>query len=390
MPKNLTATALTLALMLPIPSYAAWHTVQGQAPILNSVAQARDDAVNDAIYNARLEAGAQVSIEQEFKGGILDRQNTSVTSSVPVRKVVVVGEQKTSGRVQVTAKVLLDESHITSCAASSVKKTVLPVSFAYADQNAYTGSSGIDTINRELSAYIYSRIAKSPSLLVRGEANINLRGTNQNSAPGNALGDDIAAVARQYDAQYVLTGTVQSAAASDAGENVFDKLFYQRTRTLAFSVNLYEASTAALIYSKSYSMTSDWPFKQGEFLDLRSERFLSSEFGQRMQELCNLATNEITQALQCRMPEATIIDIENDGFIIDMGQESGISRGMKFSMLETSESYDISGTGYSQQDKTRGIYIVEKVSRNTAKLRSSDLDDNVINIRLNDRVVPVR
>ncbi len=390
MHKNLTAIALTLVLMLPIPSYATWHTVQGQAPILNSVAQARDDAVNDAIYNAKLEAGAQVSIEQEFKGGVLNQQNTNVKSSVPVRKVVVIGEQKTAGRVQVTVKVLLDESHITSCAASSIKKAVLPVSFAYADQNAYTGSSGIDTINRELSAYIYSKIAKSPSLLVRPQANINLRGTNQNAAPENALGDDIAAVARQYDAQYVLTGTVQSAAASDAGDGVLDKLFYQRTRTLAFSVNLYEASTAALIYSKSYSMTTDWPFKQGEFLDLRSERFLSSAYGQRMHELCDIATTEITQALQCRMPEATIIDIENDGFIIDMGQQSGISKGMKFSMLETSESYDISGTSYSQQDKTKGIYIVDKVSQNTAKLRALDLDDNVINVRLNDKVVPVR
>ena len=388
--KTVTAIALTSALMLSLPAFAGWHTVQGQAPILDSVAQARDDAVNDAIYNAKLEAGAQVSIEQDFKGGVLSHQSTNVKSSVPVRKVVVIGEQKTSGRVQVTVKVLLDESHVSHCAASSVKKAVLPVTFAYADQNAYLGSSGIDTINRELSSYIYSKIAKSPSLLVRNEANINLRGTNQNAAPGNVLTEEIGAIARQYDSQYVLTGTIESAAASDAGENVFDKLFYQRTRTLSFTVNLYEAATGELIYTKNYSMTSDWPFKQGDYLDLRSERFKSSAFGQRMLQLTDLATQEITQALQCRMPEATIIDVEDDGFIIDLGSESGITKGMKFSMIETSENYDINGEAYPQDSDTRGVYIVDRVSRNSAKLRSADLNDNVLNIRLNDKVVPIR
>ncbi len=389
MHKNLTAIALTIALMLPLPSYAAWYTVQGQAPIVSSVAKARDEAINDAIYNAKLEAGAQVNIEQEFKSGKLASQNAHIKGSGAVRKVVVIGEQQTSGRIQLTARILLDDSRIKTCAASSIKKTVLPISFNYADQYAYNGSSGIDTINRELSTYIYSKLAKAPYLLIRNEANINLRGTNQNTAPDNALGDDIAAIARQHDAQYVLTGTIQSAAAADAGEGVFDKLFYQRTRTLAFNINLYEASNSELIFSNNYSMTSDWPFKQGEFLDLRSERFLSSAFAQRMRELCDLATTEITQALQCRTSEATIIDIESDGFIIDMGAESGISKGMKFSMLETSESYDISGIGYSQQDTKQGIYIVDKVSANTAKLRAADLNDNVINVRLNDKVLPL-
>ena len=390
MHKTLTAVALTSTLLLSLPAVAGWHTVQGQAAIIDSVAKARDDAVNDAIYNAKIEAGAQVSIEQEFQGGVLSHQNTNVKSSVPVRKVIVISEQKTSGRVQVTAKVLLDESHVTACSALGVKKAVLPVTFAYADQNAYLGATGIDTINRELSSYIYSKISKSPSLLVRNEANVTLRGANQNAAPGSVLTDEIDALARQHDAQYVITGTIESAAAADAGETVIGKLFYQRTRTLSFSVNLYEATTGELIHSKSYSMTSDWPFKQGEYLDLRSERFHSSDFANRMTALADLACQELTQALQCRMPEATIIDVEDDGFIIDMGSESGIKKGMKFSMIETSENYDINGEAYPQDSDTRGVYIVDRVSRNSAKLRSADLNDNVLNVRLNDKVVPIR
>ena len=155
---------------------AAWHTVQGNAPILDSVAQARDDAVNDAIRSARLEAGALVSTQQEFKGGVLLNSDTSVKSNVPVRKVIVVSEQKTRGRVSVTVKVLLDESHVGSCAASAVKKSVLPITFGYADQTAYQGSAGIDTINRELTLAVTGRLSSIPSLLLRPETNISLRG----------------------------------------------------------------------------------------------------------------------------------------------------------------------------------------------------------------------
>ena len=137
-------------------------------------------------------------------------------------------------------------------------------------------------------------------------------------------------------------------------------------------------------------MVSDWPFKQGEFLDLRSERFKGSAFGQRMANLAQQAGDDIAGVLQCRMPEATVIDIDDDGFIIDLGQESGIRQGMKFSLVQTSEGYTPQGDSFDIEDHARGTYVVKQVYRGSAKLSGTDLNDNLLNVRINDKAIPVR
>lgn len=380
------AVATTL-LLLTTPSFAKWYNVSGTAPIIDSTAQARDAAVNDAIRNAMLEAGAQVSIEQNFKDGVLTGNSMSVKSSIPVRKVMITSEQKTAGRVSVTAKVLLADVHIETCAASKIKKSVLPVAFSYSDQAAYQGSQGIDTINRELSSELFSKLSASPVLLMRPEIKANLRGSSSGNSTDTYLRDNLSSLTRQHEAQYLITGTVDSVAASDAGEGVLDKLFYQRTRSLSFTVTMYDGAVGEQLFSKQYSMECDWPFKQGEFMDLRSERFRGSSYGQRMQQLISDAVTDVVQLMQCRMPEATIIDLDDEGFIIDIGRSNAITRGMKFSMVQLSQGFAPDGDTYDRRDDARGLYVVQQVYENSARLIPEDLDNNLLNIRVNDRVI---
>ncbi|MGN0908168.1 MAG: flagellar assembly protein T N-terminal domain-containing protein, partial [Succinivibrio sp.] len=253
------------AVMASQQAAARWYTVTGTAPIMDSVAQARDEAVNDAIRNAMLEAGAQVSIVSDFKGGVLQHNSMSVQSSVPVRRVLVTEEQKTSGRVTVTAKVLLDDEHQRTCAASRLRKSVVPIAFSYRDQNAYQGSAGIESLNQEVGSAVYEALAKSPALAVRAPVNASLGGTGYGNAPGGELRDELVGLGRQNQAGFIVTGTIDSAAASDAGSGVLDKLFYQRTRTISFSVTVYDARNGSQLFTQNYQAVTDWPFKQGEF-----------------------------------------------------------------------------------------------------------------------------
>jgi hypothetical protein len=386
-PKNtLKALFCACAVLASQEAAAKWYTASGTAPILDSVSQARDEAVNDAIRNAMLEAGAQVSIVTDFKGGVLQHSNTSVQSSVPVRRVLVTEEQKTAGRVNVTVKVLLDDAHQRTCAASSLRKSVVPVAFAYRDQNAYQGSAGIENINSEISNAVYSALSKSPALAVRPPVNATLQGTGYGSSPGGALRDELVGLGRQNQAGFIVTGTIDSTATSDAGSGVLDKLFYQRTRTISFSVSVYDARNGSQLFTQNYQAVTDWPFKQGEFVDLRSEQFKGSAYGARIHQLTERAASDIIAALQCRTPSASIIDIENDGFIIDLGTENGIRPGMKFTIGQTSETVAPDGGTFSRVDRARGVYIVEKAYPTSARLKPANLDDNLLNIRVNDQV----
>lgn len=383
--------ALAAALLiLSSGAQAKWYSATGTAPILDSTAAARDEAVNDAIRNAMLEAGARVNVEQHFKDGVLQSSSASVKSSIPVRKVQVLSEQKTSGRVTVNIKVLLDDSHVPgTCSASKIKKSVLPTAFMYADQNSAIGAQGVDTINRELARDIYSKLSSSPLLLIRPEQRVNLRGSGSGNSADGQLRENIIALGRQHDSQYLIAGFVESAAASDPGETFVDKMFFQRTRSLSFTVNVYDTATGRVLFTKNYSMECDWPFKQGEYLDLRSERFRGSPFGQRMQQLISEAVTDVVGQLECLSPEAAIIDTDDEGFFIDIGAVNGVAKGMKFSIRQTSQGFEPDGEIYDRRDAARGLYVVHDVYENSARLVPEDLDDNLLNIRVNDKVVLV-
>ena len=108
-----------------------------------------------------------------------------------------------------------------------------------------------------------------------------------------------------------------------------------------------------------------------------------------MNDLAKMAAEDVTGLLQCRSVQAEIIDIEDDGFIINLGSENGIRRGMKFAIEQYSEGYDPDGRSFSQSERASGTYTVQRVDRNTAFLKSNSLDDNLLNIRLHDLAVPM-
>lgn len=58
--------------------FATWYTANGTG-------SDRNDAVNDAIRNVMLQAGADVKIEQNYKNGVLQSDNVNIMSRSPIK-----------------------------------------------------------------------------------------------------------------------------------------------------------------------------------------------------------------------------------------------------------------------------------------------------------------
>ena len=115
--------------------FATWYTANGTG-------SDRNDAVNDAIRNVMLQAGADVKIEQNYKNGVLQSDNVNIMSRSPIKKLIVMSEQTTFSKVTVTIKAFIDERFAKArCSGAAVHKAVLPVSFRFADSQAYQGSN---------------------------------------------------------------------------------------------------------------------------------------------------------------------------------------------------------------------------------------------------------
>ncbi|MBO6258004.1 MAG: flagellar assembly protein T N-terminal domain-containing protein [Succinivibrio sp.] len=378
---------LICVLLLSSTASAGWYTAQGSASISSGgVAQARNEAINDAVRNVLLQTGANVSVEQVFHNGVLTSNSMSLKGSAPIRKINVIEEQKTSNKVTVTVRVLIDDKGLKTCATSKVRKTVLPLSFRYVDQNAFQASAGIEDINRELDSLIYSKLSESPSLVVKPISRSNLKLSGYANSNIQEQRQVISNLARQNEAQYLISGTIQSVAPSDVGENVLSKLFYTRTRSISFRISVIDATTGFEIFNKSYEGEADWPFKQGEFVDLRSDRFRGSAYGERVKQLSDRAYQDVIQSLQCLNPSARVIDLEGDEFLINLGRSNGITKGMEFSLEQSYEGIDRQGNDYQAVEQSHGFYKVVEVYPHAARLRPASLQDNVLNVQLDDIV----
>ncbi len=368
---------------------AGWYTAQGTAAIMGSVSQAREAAIQDAIRNAILEAGGNVSIATEMQDGAVVSTSMQLTS--PVRHVNVIEEQRTSSTVTVTVKVLLDDKQVSKhqCSGSKVRKSILPIGFRFLDAQAYQSSAGIETINRELDRMIYGRLSSDKNLQVKPVSPSNLRMPNNANSNVDEQRQIIKSLARQNEAQYVLIGNISSTAISTVGNNVVTQYLYAKTRNIEFSLTLIDSLTGMELFNHTYQGTADWTFKQGEYVDLRSDRFIGSPYGQRIKALCDRAFADLNQIVTCLAPSARVIELEGDDFVINLGRDSGLEKGMEFTLEQSYDSRDRYGKYYEKLEPAPGYYKVVEVFPHAARLRPVSLHDNVLNVQLDD-VVTIR
>ena len=77
-PRSASLIILSLAL-LSLPTRAEWIEASGEATIINgNTAQAREEAINQAVSYATLSTGIQISSEQQTSNGNLTQNNFAI------------------------------------------------------------------------------------------------------------------------------------------------------------------------------------------------------------------------------------------------------------------------------------------------------------------------
>lgn len=372
--------------LLALPAMASWHTAQGVADLASQdIKDARDEAIDDALRSIILEAGANINLVQKTNDGKLVADSMQIKSASPIKQVTVLEEQKADNMLTVKVRAFVDDN-MRVCNFAKVKKTVLPIAFRYEDNDAYQSSTGIEDINKEISALLYKNLSTSNNLNVRPLSHQNLRLNTTSSALTIDDNNNLKGAARQGQAQYVIVGSINSMSVSDSGNNILKQMIYKNTRRISFNVTVYDTLSDMILLNKGYSGEADWDFDQGEFIDIRSNRFLSSAYGHRLRQLVNYAVDDVISSLQCIAPSARVIDKEGDSIIINMGKSSGLKTGMTFNVSHLSTVTDNNGDKYDKYSDYDASYKVEKVYPHSAKLSPKDINSSLVNIALDDLV----
>lgn len=378
--------ALALAFGCQVAS-AAWYTARGSAPIIDdNVAQARRNAVDDALRNAALQAGADVSIEQVLENGTLLNEKMQVRAHTPIRSLRVIEEQESGKAVSVLVKVLIDDSAAKhDCYAGNIKKTVLPFLIRYEDPDASLSAAGMDDFHVYLSNLIYSAIAQSPSLTILPTDPTRLLISRSASGPDYSLQRTLDGISRRTQAQFVIIGSINSLAKSKVGNNTFTKMIYNPTRTIRFNIKVFDVYSGRQLLSKEYAGDAEWTLNNT--FELRSDLFATSDYGQRVQQLAKYAIADIVSVLRCQTPYARVVQVGDNSIRINLGSNDNITTGMKFSLIHRTDYRDRHDMPYYQHANTNSTYKVVGVSPNSSTLVPEKIKSQLLNVMLDDLVV---
>lgn len=381
--------ALGIALALALSSQAAfagWYTARGSAPIIdNDVATARRNAIDDALRNASLQAGADVSIEQVIENGTLLDDKLRVSARSPIRRMTVIEEQENGKVVTVLVKALINDDAGADCYAGNIKKTILPFVFRYQDPEASLSSAGIEEFDKYLTELVYSGVAQSPALTVLPADNQRLLIHQGSSGPDYNLQRTLDSISRRTQAQFIIVGNINSLAKSDVGNNKFTQMFYNPTRTIRFNVQVYDVYTGKQLIAKNYQGDAEWTLANQNFT-LRSDKFGTSDYGQRVTQLAKYAIADIVSKLRCQFPTARVVQVNDTTIRINLGANANIRKGMKFNLVHRSDYQDRHNMTYFQNNETDGVYEVINVSPTASTLKAVDINHQLINVMLDDIV----
>ncbi|MGN0903168.1 MAG: flagella assembly protein FlgT middle domain-containing protein [Succinivibrio sp.] len=377
--KTLKNTVMVMSLMAAFQSQAGWYTASGTG-------SDRNDAVNDALKTILLQSGADIQIEQTFNNGVMRNDSISIRSHAPVKKVIVTEEQRTLDKFTVTIKAFINEKQINKCSEASVKKGFQMLVFKYADSDVFQGSIGVEGIEKEMTRIVFDRLKNSSVFAVRSPVNANLANSTETNANEDFKEKNLAKLGENSGSQYVMRASISSVSVSDVGNNMLTKLIFSRTRSINFDIEVYDAVNKIFVFRRSYTGEADWPYKQGERVDLKGDNFKNTSYGMRLYELCSKAADDLTAELRCAPVSSRVIDIDGDNLIISMGRDNGLEVGKVFSLEQSSTINTAQGVEYDSIEKTSGHYKVIAVYPHAAKLHPTDLQNNILNIDINDIV----
>lgn len=385
--KTITRFFIALLAFVSFACHAEWITADGKASLVNQDPQtARDEAINDAIRSALLQVGAPISPDQAMKDGKAAPFDFRRFPNKAIKSVTVMSEEMTDNSIRVSIRVFIDAAKIQQCKASRIKKVILPIKLQYLDHNAYQGSNGIDTINEEISNMLFSDLSEAKTLLLKPRVNKLVHLASEANVLTADLQKNLSSLAQTAKAQYVIFGSIRSVAPSAVGSNVITRALYQQTRSIDFTLTIYDAYKQNILYHKNFAGEADWEYKQGEYVDLRSNRFRNSSYGSRLTQLVKYASDEIVGLIQCEDAEAAIIHVDGDYITINQGAHANIQEGDVFEVQHRSTFLGSDNYDYISKDPKQYKYKVTVVYPDAARLEPVDFNDALVNPRINDMV----
>jgi len=331
----------TLCFGLLLPSVnAQWLESKGQARILNNnVEIARNDAVQNALRQALLVAGARVSSIQRISNGLLTADRFEVRTQGSVRDIQLINELHKNSYITVTIRADI-VPEIDQCSAAQLTKTLVLTEFPLTMRSqAATGAIF------ELGKYTAHQLHRQINNLNGATRITQLLPLQQQWHQGlQPIGDSpYVTLANASNAQYVLTAQITDLSMHQAQSKWLGLSSEIPLRQFSLNVFLYDGINGEQMWNKQYQTIAPWSYERQAQVDVSASSFWQSSYGVAINGQLNQLADDLDDKLSCEAISGQIVKASNDQFTVNLGREHGINAGDLLTILHQGSFVDLDG-----------------------------------------------
>ena len=327
--------AASTLLLTSTPSTAQWVEASGAAQVRSgNKDEARSIAVQNAVKDALLFAGASVTSVQQVSDGLLTQDHFKISAHGSIQQIELVDEVHADGLVNVTIRAdIIPEQK--QCFNSEFRKSIAITQFGL-NNREQAKIGGIYTIGKQFSNKLYHILKQqSGQILPRPWYQQKL---NNSGAFEQYYEQDLSlidTITSSSESQFILFGEVTDVSFGDQTSN--DLAFWQDTaHERFFSVQwmLYNTSTKELIHRDIFDTQGEWSFNMRRKIDVNGRRFWRSDYGASVTGAIEQVRTSIEEIVNCQPLQGKIMRVEGNQIQFNLGSTHGIAKGQVFSIIQ--------------------------------------------------------
>ncbi len=312
----------------------------GHANIHNGdLEAARVEARKAAMRDLSLQYEARVSTRDTMENGVLTESRTQLASAVNARNVRIIDEYRNGNLLRVTVQgdVSAGAGQCAAGDAGRLKKRVAITGFPllYPDQ-ARVGR--LDDAGEILPQQLQRRLVERGGFQVFAATTSRLFGDLLN-APTVQAGDNrlsnLSQLARELDAQFVVTGVIRDLGVADPsawGTSVLDGLqrglgTVDQSRRFAVDLVVFDGFSGAPVHQQRFETVAEWNAGPGSSTGFGSAGFQKTAYGQSVQALIGEMAGAVSEALACQPFITRVARVDGHGVTLESGSTAGLRPG---------------------------------------------------------------
>lgn len=348
--------SLIFALLFSASSFAEWFEVTGESSILESTQEARQRALEDAVFQVLEFSGADLGTLAEIKPYLATEKRNYVFRGNEIRQINIVKSRANEGVFKITARIDVTPA-ANDCHTTQYKKGLLIGQFQLeSPQEAALGA--IFEFGQDFTTLLERQIeTQAQSFVSLGISPYDL---NQSSPTATSI------IAEDANAKFILIGTISDISATLKGK--------QTNRQLSMNIQVLEGTTGETIYNNAYREIALWPFERNSRVDTKSARFWTSAYGALAMRMSRNILVDIENNLSCRASTPEIIALIGNQGQINAGRIHGVKTGDSLSLWHNDSFIDQFGHYRSQLKKSEISLTITRVYDSSAEFSINPIE----------------